>query len=150
MKQVRLAIALSTALAAPWGAYAQGNTAVQTTAQGLAVVHSAAPSRDPNNSPARIDPTYPNKPPPYPDQAQINGEQGNVVLNVRVIPSGKVHAVQVLRSSGFPDLDNAAVEGAFNWHFIPAMEDGDTVSAWTQVTITYQLPTAPAAPPGDE
>lgn len=103
---------------------------------------TAASAQD---APAHVDPSYPNPQPPYPDAAQVNGEQGDVVLDVRVTPFGKVRSAQVAGSSGFPDLDNAAVEGVLRWRFVPAMENGDTASSWTKVTISYRLPKAAAA-----
>lgn len=95
-----------------------------------------------------VDATYPHPQPPYPDSAQVSGEQGNVVLDVRVLANGHVRNVTVDQSSGFADLDNAAVEGVMRWHFLPALRDGDTTTEWTKVTIVYQLPMpAPPAQP---
>lgn len=101
----------------------------------------------PGNADARPDPGANNPQPPYPDAAQVNGEQGTVVLNVRVSYTGRVRAVEVVGSSGFPDLDNAAAEGVMAWHFIPALRDGDTATTWTTVKIRYQLPTPALAAP---
>lgn len=94
----------------------------------------------------RVDPSFPHYQPPYPDTAQVNGEQGNVVLDVEVSASGKVRNIRVDQSSGFADLDNAAIEGVLGWHFLPAVADGDTETAWTKVTIVYKLPTALPVP----
>jgi TonB family protein len=88
-----------------------------------------------------MDEAFPHVQPPYPDNAQTNGEQGTVLVDVLVRPSGKAAKIKVAQSSGFEDLDNAAVEGVLNWHFIPAIRDGDPVSEWTTVKIVYQLPT---------
>jgi TonB family protein len=92
----------------------------------------------------RVDTSKPHNQPPYPDAAQVNGEQGAVELAVLVRPSGKIGNVRVAKSSGFPDLDNAAVEGVLGWRYIPPL-DGD--STWTTVRIVYQLPKPPAAAP---
>jgi TonB family protein len=97
------------------------------------------------NAPARIDPSYPHQQPPYPDSAQANGEQGTITLDVYVRPNGKPAKIKVAQSSGFEDLDNAAIEGVVNWRFIPALRDGDQVADWTTVKIVYQFPTM--APP---
>jgi periplasmic protein TonB len=99
--------------------------------------------------PAHVDATVQNPQPPYPDTAQINGEQGNVEVSVRVGANGKIRGISVTGSSGFEDLDNAAVEGVLRWHFVPAVEDGDTATAWTKVNVVFQLPKAPVvSPPG--
>jgi TonB family protein len=54
-----------------------------------------------------------------------------------------VRGVQVVRSSGFEDLDNSAVAGVMSWRYLPA----DSPSTLDNVTIAYRLPTAAAATP---
>lgn len=76
----------------------------------------------------------------YPEQAQRAGEQGIVVLNVYVAWNGKPQKVDVAKSSGYRDLDNAAVETAANWHYVPALHDGNTASDWASVQVVYRLP----------
>jgi periplasmic protein TonB len=92
----------------------------------------------------QVDTTKPHAQPDYPDAAQLGGEEGTVDVSVLVRPSGRVAKVRVAKSSGFVDLDNAAVEGVVNWRFIPAVDGGETVSAWKTVRIVYQLPRPPA------
>jgi TonB family protein len=91
----------------------------------------------------RLDPAYPNYQPAYPDAAQVNGEQGDVVLNLKLASSGRVRGVQVMQSSGFPDLDNAAVAGVLSWHYLAS----DSTSEVDGVKIAYRLPTAIVIPP---
>ena len=91
----------------------------------------------------RVDMTEPH-PQQYPDSAQLNGEEGTVLLGVYVRSSGRPSKIRIEQSSGFSDLDNAAVESVLNWRFVPATNDGDTVSDWTTVKIVYQLPRLPA------
>jgi len=62
------------------------------------------------------------------------------LVNVYVRPSGRASKVRVAQSSGFADLDNAAVEGVLNWRFVPAIHDGDAVSDWTTVRIVFEMP----------
>jgi protein TonB len=42
----------------------------------------------------------------YPGDAQTRGEEGVVLLSFSIDRSGHVLAHQIVRSSGFPDLDN--------------------------------------------
>lgn len=87
----------------------------------------------------------------YPQSAQVSGEQGTVVVQVYVRPDGKVAKYNVAQSSGFGDLDDAALESVLNWRFVPAIWDGEPVSDWTIVKVVYQLPQMPAqstSPPG--
>jgi protein TonB len=72
------------------------------------------------------------------------GEQGMVLVDLYVRPNGRIEKYKVAQSSGFGDLDDAAVEGLLNWHFVPAVRDGDPVSDWTTVRIVFQLPQPPA------
>lgn len=91
----------------------------------------------------RVDITQPHEQ-VYPVSAQSSGEQGTVLVQVYVAPNGRVAKYSVAQSSGFGDLDNAALESVLNWRFVPAMRGGDPVSDWTVVKVVYQLPEAPA------
>jgi TonB family protein len=109
----------------------------------LAVIAPAAA-----DSPPQIDRSYPTPQPSYPQGAQLAGEQGDVTVDVLVSTSGKPRKIRINTSSGFADLDSAAVETVANWRFIPAVENGDTASAWTTVKLQFRLPqSAQAAPP---
>ena len=81
----------------------------------------------------------------YPAAAQTAGEEGTVILRVYVEQSGHPVRVGVGQSSGFEDLDTAAVETAANWHYVPAVMDGETTGDWAQVRIDYRLPRSAAA-----
>lgn len=91
----------------------------------------------------KLDPAFSNYQPPYPDTAQVNGEQGDVVLKLRVSENGRVRNVEVEKSSGFEDLDNAAIGGVLRWRYLPSAR----WSSWEHVTIAYRLPTAIIVPP---
>jgi protein TonB len=92
------------------------------------------------DSPPKIDRSFPTPQPAYPDSAQLGGEQGDVLVGVNVSSSGKPRRLRIDKSSGFNDLDNAAAEAVAQWRFIPAIENGDTTSAWTSVKIHFELP----------
>lgn len=94
-------------------------------------------------STARVDQSQPNPQPPYPDSAQLNGEEGTVLVGVLVRPTGRASNFRVEQSSGFEDLDTAAVQGAMNWHYVPAERNGDRVSDWTTIKIVFHLPRPP-------
>jgi protein TonB len=113
------------------------------------VVIAGGASNASADSPPKIDRSFPTPQPAYPDNAQLNGEQGDVFVGVSVSASGKPRRLRIDRSSGFTDLDNAAAEAVAQWRFIPAVEGGDTTSAWTSVKIHFELPkpVQPAAAP---
>ncbi len=114
---------------------------------GAGLMLSSGAFADEGTVPARVDSTKPNAQPAYPDGAQANGEQGTVIVDVYVNSNGRPTKARIVRSTGFNDLDNAALEGVLNWRFVPAERAGETVSDWTKVQIDFQLPQAPGMTP---
>jgi periplasmic protein TonB len=100
-----------------------------------------------SDTPAHVDTSQANPQPPYPDSADAGGEQGAVMIAVFVRPDGRVTAYRIAQSSGFDDLDTAALQSVLNWKFVPARHDGDPVADWTTVRIVFQLPQAPPVVP---
>ena len=98
------------------------------------------------DSAPRVDPAYQQYQPPYPPGAQTSGEQGAVVLEVLVRTNGRPMKARIAQSSGYSDLDTAAMQGVLNWRFIPATHDGETVTDWTTVRIVFNLPALVPAP----
>ena len=96
-------------------------------------------------TPPHVDVTQPH-PQLYPESAQASGEEGTVLVDVYVRENGKVGKYNIAQSSGFGDLDNAALQSVLNWRFVPATRNGDTVSDWAVVKVVYQLPPTPAQP----
>ena len=80
-----------------------------------------------------------NRPPNYPESAKQRGEQGRAVLRVDVTVDGRAAAVSVLRSTGFPRLDQSAVDAVRGWRFIPATRGGRPVAAIAEVPVNFQL-----------
>ena len=78
--------------------------------------------------------------PEYPPASRRAGEEGTVQLKVYVLESGRAGEVAVARSSGFPKLDEAAVnEVKRNWRFVSGKEDGKPVSMWHTFAVTFRL-----------
>lgn len=91
---------------------------------------------------AKIDaPPKPNKAikPDYPKGARQRGEQGDVVLEIRVNAAGIVDRVDVVSPSGFPELDEAAVRAARAARFTPAKSGGSAVASTARLTLTFKL-----------
>ena len=80
-----------------------------------------------------------NAKPAYPTMSKRMGEQGTVVLRVLVKSDGSAGNVEVKSSSGFPRLDQSAVEAVKSWRFNPATLDGKAVDEWYQVPIPFKL-----------
>ena len=91
---------------------------------------------------AKIDaPPKPHKAikPDYPKGARQRGEQGDVVLEIRVNAAGIVDRVDVVSPSGFPELDEAAVRAARAARFTPAKSGGSAVASTARLTLTFKL-----------
>ena len=71
-----------------------------------------------------------NPSPLYPKVAHRLGQEGVVVLTIRVSAAGRVIDVHVKDGSGYRLLDRAAVDAVSEWRFYPATENGIRV-AWT-------------------
>lgn len=78
--------------------------------------------------------------PPYPRDALRDGLQGTVLLQVLVDTDGRPLDVQIQRSSGHRQLDDAARRHVLKrWTFRPAMQDGRAVQAYGLVPIAFSL-----------
>ena len=77
--------------------------------------------------------------PDYPKGSRQRGEQGDVVLEIRVSERGVVEAVSVVTSSGFAELDAAAVRAARGARFTPAKSAGDAVASKARITLSFKL-----------
>lgn len=77
--------------------------------------------------------------PAYPEGARRRGEEGNVTLELSVNAAGGVDEVAVLVSSGFAELDAAAVKAARAARFTPAKSGGRAVSARAHLTLEFRL-----------
>lgn len=78
--------------------------------------------------------------PDYPDNARRAGEQGSVLLQVLVGTDGSVLDARLAQSSGYPDLDRAALEGIkSDYRFIPGMIDGQKREMWHTLKFTWKL-----------
>ena len=66
------------------------------------------------------------------------GEYGTVVLRVTVGINGMATQVQLAKSSGYPRLDNAALQGARRLRFKPAIRNGVPVEFSYDFPVKYQ------------
>ena len=80
-----------------------------------------------------------NPKPEYPEEAKEMRQQGVVVVSVEVGVDGHSNDVSVSRSSGFPQLDQAAVRGVRRWIFEPARAAGQPVSSHVEVPVRFSL-----------
>jgi len=89
---------------------------------------------------ARFDADYLSNPKPaYPMASRRLGEAGVVQLRVHVGPEGQALKVELKRSSGFPRLDQSALDTVTRWHFVPARRGATPVASWVVVPIVFSL-----------
>jgi protein TonB len=80
-----------------------------------------------------------NVPPEYPQAAQRAGQQGTVIVRASCSATGVVEDVALAQSSGFPLLDEAALEAVRHWTFAPATLDGVAVASFVRVPVDFVL-----------
>ena len=80
--------------------------------------------------------------PIYPPGSRRDGEQGTGLFRVLVNEKGRPIDVQMLKSSGFPRLDEAAMTAIRKWAFKPAVQNSQPVQSWTRVQVTFELKNA--------
>ena len=77
--------------------------------------------------------------PLYPQAARREGWEGKVVLRVTIGASGDAENITVQTSSGFPVLDESAIQSAKTWRFGPAKDGEFPVSSTVDLPITFNL-----------
>ena len=92
----------------------------------------------------RFDAAYLDNPrPPYPSVSRRLGEEGEVRLRVQVDPAGLAQQVEIQQGSGYPRLDQAALDTVRQWRFVPARQGNQPVAAWVIVPIQFTLRSQP-------
>ena len=77
--------------------------------------------------------------PEWPKASLRNEETGTVTLSFLIGTDGRVADSKVVKSSGFRDLDRAALTGIGKCRFKPGMVDGKPEQAWMQMQYVWTL-----------
>ncbi|OLC12124.1 MAG: hypothetical protein AUH29_17185 [Candidatus Rokubacteria bacterium 13_1_40CM_69_27] len=77
--------------------------------------------------------------PPYPSAAREQRVEGLVLLDVDVRADGSVGDVRLKRTSGSPELDDAALQTVKRWTFLPAKRGPRAVESWVEVPVKFSL-----------
>ena len=75
----------------------------------------------------------------YPKASLINEEQGDVKMAFLVGTDGNVVDSKVEKSSGFKNLDKAAMKALTACKFKPGTKDGAVAQTWTKVDYSWKL-----------
>ncbi len=78
-------------------------------------------------------------PPIYPERSRRDRQEGLVLVRAQVDHLGKTHEVKIAQSSGFPLLDQAALDAVAQWSFLPAKQNEQAIAAWIEVPIDFKL-----------
>ncbi|POM12235.1 energy transducer TonB [Pseudomonas sp. WP001] len=91
-------------------------------------------------TPASANAAYLKNPAPeYPSLAQRRGWEGTVLLRVHVLASGKPGEIQLQKSSGRQQLDDAALAAVKRWSFVPAKQGEVAQDGWVSVPIDFKI-----------
>ncbi|MET0845889.1 MAG: energy transducer TonB [Pseudomonas sp.] len=77
--------------------------------------------------------------PEYPSLALRRGWEGTVLLRVHVLASGKPGEIQIQKSSGRDQLDEAALAAVKRWSFVPAKQGDIAQDGWVNVPIDFKI-----------
>jgi len=90
--------------------------------------------------PAIFNAAYLNNPKPnYPKISKRFGEEGVVLLKVKVLADGTAGIVTILKSSEFERLDSSALEAVKKWHFVAAKQGEKAIESWVSVPVSFKL-----------
>ncbi|WP_218645004.1 energy transducer TonB [Aquitalea sp. LB_tupeE] len=116
------------------------NASTTPGSQAAAVAAEPAEAHVPAMTEAGFTADYLHNPAPaYPPASRRNGEEGRVLLRVRVSADGQAEAVDIQHGSGFSRLDEAARETVANWRFTPARRGVQAIASTVIVPITFRL-----------
>jgi len=86
------------------------------------------------------DSRHPLTQPAYPPASKRDGEQGAGIVEVLVLPNGRVGDVRIASTTGYERLDRAAIlEAKQSWRFKPATRAGEAVAQWYKVRVVFKL-----------
>ncbi len=74
----------------------------------------------------------------YPQKAKEEGKDGLVQVRALIGEDGSILETEIARSSGHPELDNAAIEAVKSVSFLPATQEGDPVKFWMNIPMRFQ------------
>ncbi len=80
-----------------------------------------------------------NPSPLYPRTARRKGWEGTVFLKVLVNPNGIPEKIVVAKSSGYPMLDDSAMETVKQWEFSPAQTGLLKFASWITIPVQFTL-----------
>ncbi|MEJ7806900.1 MAG: energy transducer TonB [Telluria sp.] len=75
----------------------------------------------------------------YPKASLMNEEQGTVSMSFLISPDGTVVESKLEKTSGFKNLDKAALKSLSACKFKPGTKDGAPAQTWAKVDYAWKL-----------
>lgn len=97
----------------------------------------------PLKPPVRADSLHPFE---YPPSAWSYGASGTTVLKILISETGSVDSAFVLKSSGDPALDSAAIANSRHLEWEPAEQGGRAIRIWGRLPVIYPRPEGEGRP----
>lgn len=82
---------------------------------------------------------FPPEPPVYPAVARQRKQEGTAIIQVELSASGSTERISLVRSSGFPLLDRAALQAVKRWQFLPKQINGIGMAHQVRIPVRFQL-----------
>lgn len=128
---------------APVPAAATPAAATTATATSAAVTPAPQAAKEPTRQPLippRSDAAHLNNPAPnYPPVSRKTGEQGRVLIDVYILADGSVGQIKLKKSSGYPRLDDAAIDAVRRWRYQPARRGDEAINFWYVQPLNFSL-----------
>lgn len=112
------------------------------TAPPPATLHASPESGDAYEpvAPPRSDASFLNNPAPrYPPESRRRREEGRVLLDVFILADGTVGEITLKRSSGYPRLDESALDAVRRWRYVPAKRGTVPIDYWHVQPLDFEL-----------
>lgn len=77
--------------------------------------------------------------PKYPLVARKRGHEGQVMARVQVSEVGEIIDIQLIKSSGWDDLDQMTLETLQSWQFKPATRAGTPIAGSVDLSFSFHL-----------
>ena len=77
--------------------------------------------------------------PPYPPISRRLNEQGKTTVRVLISSDGLPQRSEIVKSSGFERLDQAAMATVMRWRYVPGKRGGVAEAMWFNVPINWVL-----------
>ena len=116
-----------------------GKTKVKYRDVEIGTVTAVALDDDPSRIVRPAEADKGNLPPLYPPEAERRAQQGTVTLRVHFGPDGLTRRVDVIQSSGYPLLDDAARTALLAWRFRPGRRADGSATDTLDIAIDFRL-----------